>query len=81
MLEPHFTNIKDVILSQLNQADKSIYACVAWFTDATLLNVLCRQVEAGISVALMIYDDEINGKLDFSKLESSGGKLFKVDEE
>jgi phosphatidylserine/phosphatidylglycerophosphate/cardiolipin synthase-like enzyme len=81
MLEPHFTNIKGVILSQISQAEKSIYACVAWFTDADLLAALCRRAESGVSVALMIYDDAINGKLDFSQLENSGGKVFKVDEE
>ncbi len=81
MLEPHFTNIKGVILSRLAQAEKSIYACIAWFTDAALLNELCRRAESGVFVALMIYDDEINGRLDFSKLEKSGGKVFKVAEE
>ena len=55
MLEPHFTNIKGVILSQVSQAENSIYACVAWFTDADLLAALCRRAESGVSVALMIY--------------------------
>ena len=61
MLEPHFSNIKGVILSQVSQAENSIYACVAWFTDADLLAVLCRRAESGVSVALMIYDDKMNG--------------------
>ena len=81
MLDAHFTDIKNVILSRLDSAESSIYVCVCWFTDVDLLDKLCEKARGEIPVALMLFDDEINQRLDFSELERAGGKVFKVDDE
>ena len=81
MLDAHFTDIKNVILSRLDSAESSIYVCVCWFTDSDLLDKLCEKARAEVSVALMMYDDDINGRLDFTQLENAGGRVFKVEDE
>lgn len=81
MLDAHFTDIKNVILTRLDSAESSIYVCVCWFTDFDLLDKLCEKAKADVPVAVMMYDDEINGRLDFTRLESAGGRVFKVEDE
>ena len=81
MLDAHFTDIKNVILSRLDSAESSIYVCVCWFTDSDLLDKLCEKARAEVPVALMMYDDDINGRLDFTQLENAGGRVFKVEDE
>jgi len=81
MLDAHFTDIKNVILSRLDSAESSIYVCVCWFTDSDLLDKLCEKARAEVPVALMMYNDDINGRLDFTRLENAGGRVFKVEDE
>lgn len=70
-VEAHFEHIQEVLLKELNQAEKSIFVAVAWFTDRKLLNCLIQQAAKSIKVNLLYLDDEINrNRLDFSHLSA-----------
>ncbi|WP_282036467.1 phospholipase D-like domain-containing protein [Saccharicrinis aurantiacus] len=66
-----FQTLKD----ELNKASEEIVVVTAWFTDAELLDILCLKQEEGVSVNVVIADNEENEKTDFQKFEELGGKL------
>jgi hypothetical protein len=78
-LKAYFSNIDSVIASYLEQATSEIIVAVAWFTDRNLFEVLCNKAKYGITVSIVLIDDDINkGQygLDFSQLISLGGSIF-----
>ena len=77
----HFENISQEIAKRLNEATHEIVAAVAWFTDADLFNVLCKQAGRGLRVRLAVQKDQINtgpGKLNFQRLQDIGGEVFLI---
>ena len=78
--QAYFENIQTQIKKELSNAEYSIYIAVAWFTDNELFKVLCKKASEGLFVELIIVDDDINrqGSLNFSILESKGGKIWKI---
>lgn len=75
----HFEEIAYHITSELKKARESIYLAVAWFTDFEFFDIICQKAGAGVSVEVMLLDDEINlgaWGLDFEKLRILGGKVF-----
>lgn len=80
--QAYFENIQSRILEELDKAKVKITIAVAWFTDNDLFNKLCEKSASGVSVELMIFNDEINNNSsnNFSRLESLGGKLYKIGE-
>lgn len=76
-----FENIQQVISTELLKAKKTIYVAVAWFTDTRLLKILEEKAKQGIKIKVLFVADEINDKssVDFSDLESFGGKVFPLD--
>lgn len=64
---------------ELFKADKSIKIAVAWFTNEMLLAPLVLKLKMGVSVEIILNDDEINrnGKtsLDFTDFLKAGGVL------
>lgn len=80
--QAHFQNIAQVIAQELEQAKSSIHIAVAWFTDKQLFEIICRKSSAGVAVYLMLVDDSINSEssIDFTKLEQSGGRVFRLNE-
>lgn len=76
----HVNNkIQNAIQLELFKAKKSIKIAVAWFTNELLLQPLILKQQSGVSVEIIINDDEINRgrdtSLDFSELISAGGVL------
>lgn len=77
-LKAHFSNIHQVIIDHLRQADSEIVAAVAWFTDRDIFDMLCRKAGSGLKVSVALIGDEINqgpGRLNFQRLEVLGGSV------
>lgn len=80
MTESYFENIENVIINEIMLARKSIRIAVAWFNLKTILDILTIKVRGGISVEIILQDDEINngGKysLNFRNYKNHGGLLI-----
>ena len=70
--QAYFEDIQHHIKKELNKATNSIYIAVAWFTDSELFDILCRKAEDGVSVELMLMDDDINrgSGIDYTRLSA-----------
>ena len=55
-----FDNIKQNIISHLNNAEKYIWVAVAWITDYEYLNILQEKINNGIDVRVVLMNDEFN---------------------
>ena len=76
----HISNkIQNAIQMELFKAKKSIKIAVAWFTNDLLLQPLILKLRNGVSVELIINDDDINRggetSLDFTEYLQVGGIL------
>lgn len=77
--EVYFSNIRTKLLQELNEAKKSIFIAVAWFTNDDLFGMLCMKLKQSIKVELIIINDYINNwefGLPFQKFVDLGGKLY-----
>ena len=77
-ISSHFNNIQDTIKSHLETAQTAIHVAVAWFTDSTLFDVLCQKASLGISVNVILIEDEINlrhNPINFNLLKNLGGNV------
>lgn len=76
----HVNNkIQNAIQTELFKAKESIKIAVAWFTNELLLQPLLLKIQSGVSVELILNDDEINrggeSSLDFTEFIKAGGIL------
>lgn len=76
----HVSNkIQNGIQMELFKAKESIKIAVAWFTNELLLQPLILKLQNGVSVELILNDDEINRggdtSLDLSEFLQAGGVL------
>lgn len=80
--QAYFKNIRSHITNELNNANSSIYAAVAWFTDAKLFKILCDKAKQGLDVQLIVVDDFITRgcTISYHDLDKCGGKVFLIDE-
>lgn len=78
--EALFSNIADRISSELSQAESSIYIAVAWLTNRDLFNILVDKAKSGVTVQLLLSNDEINQNslLDFSRLKIGNSVAYLV---
>lgn len=78
--QAYFQDIQSQILEELEKAKEKIFVAVAWFTDKELFNMLCKKASSGVTVELMILNDNINNNSnnDYNRLENAGGKLYKI---
>lgn len=65
-----FSDIKKIIIDELNKALNTIYVCVAWFTDEDLRDVLLKKINDGVDVRVITYRDGVNKKhgVDFKEI-------------
>jgi Leucine-rich repeat (LRR) protein len=79
--EAYFSDIQETLLGEIKAAKRSIYVAVAWFTDTVLFDALVRQLEQGVSVAVVIVKDEINENCrnDYDRLKRHGGEFFAIE--
>lgn len=80
MTEAIFTNISERIAQELSKATQSIHIAVAWFTNATLFNILIHKAKSGISIYLALSNDNINRFTFFNhdELQMMGGYVYWV---
>ncbi|MDG6267238.1 DnaJ domain-containing protein [Glaesserella parasuis] len=78
--EALFSNIADRISTELSQAESSIYIAVAWLTNRDLFNILVDKAKSGVTVQLLLSNDEINqnSSLDFSHLKIGNSVAYLV---
>ena len=72
-VKAYFRDIHSVILDYIQKAENEILIAVAWFTDLELFDALCKKAQQGLSIRLVLIDDEINrgvGKLNFVRLQN-----------
>jgi hypothetical protein len=75
----HFSDIRSKLLKELNEAKKTIFVAVAWFTNDDLFGMLCMKLKQGIKVELIIINDYINNwefGLPFQTFVDLGGELY-----
>lgn len=66
-----FDNQHKTIRKALLSAETEIVAAIAWFTDPFLFDPLCKMAKKGVSIRLIVKDDQINfyeNGLPFEKL-------------
>ncbi len=79
MVKSYFKGIKNILLENINRAEKEIVVAVAWFTNHELFNSLCEKLKEGKIVSICIINDEINNRedgLNFQYFITLGGNLF-----
>jgi phosphatidylserine/phosphatidylglycerophosphate/cardiolipin synthase-like enzyme len=78
MIEPHFGDIRSIILENLSNAKFDIYVAVAWFTDKQIFEILMEKSRQGLNVEVVIVNDEINlgNQFNYNLFTEQGGKLF-----
>lgn len=64
-VEVHFEDIEAQIVEQIQNAKFSIWIAVAWFTNKTLMREIYNKKLEGVSVRIVVLDDEINSKYGF----------------
>lgn len=82
-MTPHFKNLKKVLLSEIEAAEKSLFIAVAWFTDQNILNLLIAKRKKGLKVVLIISNDDNNFtrtySLNFDAFREVGGVFLVVE--
>jgi hypothetical protein len=79
MVKAYFDEIRQQLLTELNNAQEKIVVAVYWFTNKTLFQCLIDKVEAGLNVELIIHNDYINNReagLPFQEFIDKGGKFY-----
>lgn len=74
----HFDDIHKQITNSINKAKYNIFVAVAWITDQTLWNILQKKAEDGVTVQIILIQDEINkrNQNDLIKFVKAGGQIF-----
>lgn len=79
MLTHHSSRIQNAIQREIFKASKSVKIAVAWFTNDLLFSPLLLKLASGVSVEIILNDDDINRRgensLDFSEFLKQGGVL------
>jgi len=73
------SEIFPAIIVELEKSKHEILVVSAWFTDEDLFNILLNKQQLGVRVKIIIAQNEINERIDFSKLIDAGGKVIKKE--
>jgi hypothetical protein len=81
-IKAHFTHIGETIQHELNSAQTSITAAIAWLTDPELFNALVRAARRGVSVRIALLDDAINRRAALARenLTAVNGHCYWIPE-
>ena len=81
----HFSNIGEKIISNIEAADSTIWAAVAWFTDKRIFDALLAKLDEKVNVKIILRNDAINfnnlRSLDWATFISKGGKVFFLEKD
>ena len=78
MIKAYFSEIKSILLENIQTSKKSIDIAVAWFTQRELFTAVLEALDRGVSVSIILVDDIINRSeygLNFSLFIEKGGNL------
>jgi phosphatidylserine/phosphatidylglycerophosphate/cardiolipin synthase-like enzyme len=78
MITAHFGNIRDVLIEKLKSARYDVYIAVAWITDENYEKIILNLLENGVSVNIILVDDEINedSGIDWQNLVENDANVF-----
>jgi hypothetical protein len=78
-MKSYNTQITKHILGYLEQAKERIWVNVPWFTHRELFQALYNKASQGVSVHVIIQDDDINRQTSFQheELNTRGGKVYR----
>lgn len=82
MIQAHFSNIRNIILNEIQNSKKDISIAVAWFTQRDLFNAIIEALHRGVNISIILVNDFINRNecgLNFSLFLQNGGKLCFAD--
>lgn len=74
--EVHFSDIKKIIIKNLQSSNYDVKIAVAWLTDEKIISVINNLLIGGITVSIIIYDDHINRKELYEKLYYNKAKIL-----
>lgn len=77
-IKAYFENIHEVIIKELAKAQQEILVAVAWFTDQELYQSICDRLKKGVSVSIVLVEDDINCGdygLNFNYLKNLGASV------
>ncbi len=69
-----FSNIREEISNYVSHANSEVLIAVAWFTDNILFDLLKEILNRGITLSILLNDDDINqfSGLNFEELIKKG---------
>lgn len=80
MIEHYSSRIQNIIQKEIFDAKDSIKIAVAWFTNNLLFQPLIMKLMQGVTVELILNDDDINrgdsNNIDFNQFIEHGGVLY-----
>ena len=82
MIKAYFEGIRQVLLTELDNATEKIVVAVYWFTNHALLQKLIEKLEDGLKVEMIIHNDYINNRetgLNFQCFIDKGGEFYFSD--
>jgi phosphatidylserine/phosphatidylglycerophosphate/cardiolipin synthase-like enzyme len=74
----HFSDIKSVIVHQLQAANSEILVAVSWLTDREIYQLLMNKIKAGVHVSVITRNDYLNNHsnaLQWNDFIKQGGEL------
>jgi phosphatidylserine/phosphatidylglycerophosphate/cardiolipin synthase-like enzyme len=66
------------LVSELKDATFELLIASAWFTDEDLFNIVKEKAAQGVTVKVIIADNQENQKLPFDELVTLGGSVTRV---
>ncbi|ELC8455654.1 phospholipase D-like domain-containing protein [Clostridium perfringens] len=77
-LEIKFEDIEKMIIDEIDKAKYIIHIAMAWFTNKKIYNALLAKKNQGVTIKLVVLDDEINKKqgLNYDVFETYKMKKF-----
>ncbi|GAB4196643.1 MAG: hypothetical protein OHK0057_22430 [Thermoflexibacter sp.] len=82
MEQVFFKNIQNIIISELQNAQKSIQIAVCWFSNRQIFDTLLEKTKQGLDVQLVLLDDYLNKRVEglpLNELINAGAKLYFSD--
>ena len=77
-MQLYFSDIKSVIVSQLESSTKEILVAVSWLTDKALFAILLNKLSSGVHVSIITRNDYLNNHtnaLPWQQFINLGGEL------
>lgn len=79
MVSAYFSNIREEIITILEEANKEVMVAMAWFTSSELFDALLNCIQRGVRVKVVLLDDAINWQPyapDFNELINNGACFY-----